>query len=93
MKEDLFVRPKPIQILFELFGNENKIIHDINKKTDITYSHISGILKLFRENGLISMEKKGRQVLLNLTTRGYEIVYKLKEIQRLAKEGENANKN
>lgn len=86
INETLF-RKKPVQVFFEIDGRN--IMRDISRKTIITESNISKMLRIYHKNGLISKEKVGREVVLNLTVKGREIAGHMKAICDLIEVSEN----
>ena len=83
MEEDLFLREKPISILFQLDTEGDKFVLDIGRKTSITLAHIHKIINILIEGGLVSREKKGRKILLNLTVKGKFFVEEIRKIKSL----------
>jgi len=86
INETLF-RKKPIQVFFEIDGKQ--IEREISIRTNITESNISKMLKKYHKNGLISKEKSGREVILNLTVKGKEIKEHMRQICELIEVSEN----
>lgn len=67
------VRARMPEILIEINNTEDSISIDIAKKLDMTYSHLSGVLKILIDGKLINSEKKGRINILTLTKKGRDI--------------------
>lgn len=93
IREDLFLRPKPIKILFELFNKDEPInMNAICRATEITYPYLIGLIEEYAKAGIVTKEKKDRSVYITLTTRGFEIVSELKIIYKILEEIENGRR-
>ncbi len=80
---DILLREKICKSLIFLLepSEERKTISFIAKKADITWGHFyQNIVKILKENNIIETEKKGRNVELTLTTKGYIIAQRMKTI-------------
>lgn len=67
----LIVREKQLEILKHL--DKVKSIAELNKKVDITYSHLTKIMHLYQKAGIIETRKVGRVRVLNLTEKGEKL--------------------
>lgn len=45
----------------------------LSRKIDITYSHLTRIVRTFEKNGWITIRKKGRENVITLTKKGHEM--------------------
>lgn len=80
---DVIMRDKPVRFLVMLLNGQNEKLKNVSylaRATDTTYSHTYNVLNCFIKNGLVSHEKKGRTVYLNLTKTGQEIALRLNNI-------------
>ena len=76
MKLDFYLWQK---VMMELQDGHN--INKISMDIEMTYSHASHLIKLLKDNGLITTEKTGRQVMLNLTIRGKKVQNQLRKLK------------
>ncbi|KKP31728.1 MAG: hypothetical protein UR20_C0033G0002 [Candidatus Woesebacteria bacterium GW2011_GWE2_31_6] len=83
MIKNIILAPKP-NIVFLMISSKDgmKFSLEISQKTDITYSHVLKLISKFHRHGLVSREKKGRKVLLNLTVKGKEVKDKLGKLHK-----------
>jgi DNA-binding MarR family transcriptional regulator len=77
--------PKWTKVLISQAESRNKnCVRDIAISEDITYSHLSGILKILRNYGLVEYQKKiGRKTFVILTPTGKEVGLLLKRVINL----------
>ena len=82
MREDIIVRPIPAKVFFSINNDKDTYMHQITKKTGITFSHIHNLVRKFIKCGLVARENKGRIVKLTLTSKGKEISNRLRELYK-----------
>ncbi len=90
MKQDLFTREIPTKVFFSINNDKDTYMHQITKKTGITFSHIHNLVGKFIKYGLVARENKGRIVKLTLTTKGKDITHRLKGLYKAMGEIQNA---
>lgn len=66
--------------------DETKNILKFSFQIDVTYSHTSKTIKKMKKQGIMTIEKKGRENILRLTAKGKDLKYYLEQIYML-KEG------
>ena len=89
MREDIIVRTVPAKVFFSINNEKDCYMHQITKTTGVTFSHIDKLVRKFIKWGLVARENKGRIVKLTLTTKGKEIMDKLKDLHKAMGEIEN----
>ena len=70
-------------LMIELLEKKDVKETIIAKKTATTFSHTVMKLQNLEKNSIISREKKGREVLINLTIKGKAIAEHLKKIYKI----------
>jgi len=75
------------EILEYLFENGASYQTPLHRKANVTYSHISNIIKSFEEANLITTKRRGRIKICSLTTKGMEVAILVQKINRLMKKG------
>jgi len=78
---DLILRSSTPKIFEFLLENKKVIMSEIAKSTNITYSHVSMVLKNY--NNLFDKDKTGRCVYINLNKKGVKIAEKVSELRKL----------
>lgn len=68
---NLIMNRKQIEILANL--ETSKSIAELNKKVNITYSHLLKVMYLYQKEGIIETQKQGRVRMLNLTEKGKQL--------------------
>lgn len=80
---ELFLHIKPVQILVALRRNNTEnYASTLAKVADCTYSHTVKILDIFKREGLVQFEKRGRVKFITLTEKGEDIA---KDFDRMLK--------
>ncbi len=82
MKEQLLTRTVPTKVFFNINNDTDSYMHDITRKTGITYAHINVLVKKFIKWELVARENKNRIVKLTLTVKGKEISKRLRELHK-----------
>lgn len=77
--EDLLYEAKA-KIILEIHEDEGIIGTQLRRRTGLTYSYISGVLKFLEENNIVQVRKKGRCKHLFLTDEGFELARELKKL-------------
>ena len=67
----------PSWIKIILVIQDTKTLMEISKKTNITYCHVSKIIKILEKYDLIKTEKKGRELNVDLTNSGKKLYLNL----------------
>ena len=67
MKKGLFFK-KPVDILLSI--RDGNIISKVANKVGTTYAHTNHICHKFEEEGIITLEPKGRSSVIRLTEKG-----------------------
>ena len=75
------IRTKPFGILEFFYKNPNDFVLNCSKETDITHSHVIGLVKKWEKEGLLTTEKSGRILKINLTEKGNSIAKHLIKIR------------
>lgn len=65
-----FFQEKPVKILLAVSKSSEPHASQLADQVDTTYSHAVKVCNRFRENGLVTYEKKGRRKILSLTSDG-----------------------
>lgn len=79
---DIFLLEKP-SLLITSIRTTGSYANDIRRQIDTPFSHVANILKVFREKGLITEERKGRLKEIKLTEKGKEVVELINRIKSL----------
>ena len=86
--EEVFLRKKPVRLLFNIKMGDIKYVSVLAKETDCTYSHTVKLLEEFRKFGIVEFEKEGRIKYIKLTSEGTELVNGFESVfKRFAKLG------
>ncbi len=80
--ENLFLRPKPVNMLTSLRKDAIRYATQVSKAVDCTYSHTVKVLEQFRKLGLVEFEKKGRIKIIKLTSDGKSIAEDLANLKK-----------
>lgn len=80
---NIFIRDRIPDVLFFVLDGKGSSISNLSKKTSITYSHMTKLIKKFNLGGLISTEKIGRERIIILTKKGKRARDLFKEIYGL----------
>lgn len=83
MKINLFKYPKLIEILKYLYSHKDSRVVDVSNKGNIQYSYVSSKIKFLKAEGLIKINKQGRESFITLTDLGKEIGKRLYEITEM----------
>ena len=82
MREDIIVRTVPSRVFFSINNDRDSYMHNITRKTGITYAHINVLVKKFIKWGLVARENRNRIVKLTLTVKGKNISKRLRELHK-----------
>ena len=78
-----FFRKIPINIILSLKKNKQLNASILSKDINSTYAYIVQNLGEFKEMGLVSSKKKGRQNIVTLTEKGNKVADLLHEIKEI----------
>jgi len=67
-----------------LFAVDGKNIHQLSRESDMTTSHLSNVMDQFAKEGIIEKKTKGREVEINLTEKGKELIEVLRTYDEIA---------
>lgn len=83
---DIFFRKKPLHLLLNIkVGSNPKNISVLSRDTNCTYSHVVKLLDIFKEMGLVNLERSGRQKFVKLTDKGFNLAVHLEEALKMVK--------
>ena len=83
MKKNAFLlNTQHLKILDNLYNNNDIIISDLSKKTDISYSHLLNVMNHLESIGVATAIRKGRVVMMTITEKGKEALYYAKELDK-----------
>ena len=74
--------PRYVKLIFVMNG---KNIRQLSREVNMTTSHLSNVMDQFSKEGIIVKEKKGREVELQLTEKGQELLEILRAYHEIAK--------
>lgn len=84
MKKTFLYRHKVIKFIELINNNHPLIILELSKKSDLTQSHVTGIINILVKGGIVIREKKdGRSKNILLTEKGKKLqnnILRIKEI-------------
>jgi len=83
-RKNMFLQEMPAKVFISLLDG-NSYITQISKNTECTYAHLFNLVKTFKKMGFVSLERKGRTLVVKLTDSGAELAKKLLETANLAK--------
>ena len=63
--------------------NKGKNIHELSKEVNMTTSHLTNVTDQFQREGIIYKKKIGREMSVNLTEKGKELVQLLSKYDDL----------
>lgn len=75
------VCPSVIKVMIALEEGTN--INNLSVKTRFMYSHVSNIVTLLKNKGMIFKDKQGRNVIIKLTKKGEDFQHHCKKIMQL----------
>ena len=83
------LKQKPLKLLLALKSTEKQhYVSELAKSSGMSYAHALAVLKKLSDEGLVSLEKKGRLKVVSLTEKGAEIAALLYEINSKLKQRE-----
>ena len=82
--KDFLINQKHLDVLNHINKNKDDFFHNIHKDVNVTYSHLVKKIKseLILYN-LMTIEKKGRKKVLNLTEKGKEATEYANKIKKI----------
>jgi len=86
-KNAFLLNTQHLKILDNLYNNNDIIISDLSKKTDISYSHLLNVMNHLESIGVATSIKKGRVVMMTITEKGKESLYFAKELDKILNGG------
>ena len=83
MISGIFFKQKPVRALASL-ANKERVWYAsmLGKEIDCTYPHLTNILKVFEEEGLVVTHGQGRIKIIELTDKGDDLAHDLENILR-----------
>ena len=87
--KNILQRPKFLLVLNYLIRNtKNNNMSFIAKKLNITFNHFSKIINFYEKNNILEKKIKGREITLNLTSKGIYISSSIKDLFNIIEEFE-----
>lgn len=84
--ESLLRKNKAIEILINLKQSKReKYAYNFSRSLNITYPHINKLIQQLDDMKLISRERLGQKIILNLTKKGEVVTEKLIELKEILK--------
>ena len=80
---DFLQNKKHLSILKSIGSNENIIMLDVSKQTNITYSHVVKLIKQMNSDNILKMDKNGRVVHIHLTQKGRQLLTNALKVEEL----------
>ena len=86
---DVFLREKPVNMLVKLSKkpDKQKYFSIVAKEVDCTYSHTVRTIQELQSKGLLTLNKKGRKNIIELTKTGKELADYFDKILKIISKG------